>query len=101
MPTEFFSRYAVRLLPLEEQRRIAEILDTIDETIQATERVIAKARHRFNRTRVRQASLVECGKWEDCRRLGEQMTIAYSGGKPVYQPDSTPFYSVLNAVSAT
>ena len=29
---------------LEEQRRIAEILDTIDETIQATERVIAKLR---------------------------------------------------------
>lgn len=28
--------------PLEEQRRIAEILDTIDETIQATERAIAK-----------------------------------------------------------
>ncbi len=28
--------------PLEEQRRIAEILDTIDETIQATQRVIAK-----------------------------------------------------------
>jgi type I restriction enzyme, S subunit len=28
--------------PLQEQRRIAEILDTIDETIQATERVIAK-----------------------------------------------------------
>ena len=32
------------LPPLEEQRRIAEILDTIDETIQATERVIAKLR---------------------------------------------------------
>ena len=32
----------VHLPPLEEQRRIAEILDTIDETIQATERVIAK-----------------------------------------------------------
>ena len=28
--------------PLKEQRRIAEILDTIDETIQATERIIAK-----------------------------------------------------------
>ena len=28
--------------PVEEQRRIAEILDTVDETIQATERVIAK-----------------------------------------------------------
>ena len=30
--------------PLEEQRRIAETLDTIDETIQATEQVIAKLR---------------------------------------------------------
>ncbi|MCY4102090.1 MAG: restriction endonuclease subunit S [bacterium] len=29
--------------PLEEQRRIAEILDTIDETIQASERIIAKS----------------------------------------------------------
>ncbi len=28
--------------PLEEQRRIAEVLDTMDETIRATERVIAK-----------------------------------------------------------
>ena len=35
-------RWPVRVPPLEEQRRIAEILDTIDETIQATERVIAK-----------------------------------------------------------
>ena len=42
VPTEFFSQYAVRMPPLEEQRRIAEILDTIDEAIQATERVIAK-----------------------------------------------------------
>ena len=32
----------VSLPPLEEQRRIAEILDTIDETIQATQRVIVK-----------------------------------------------------------
>ena len=44
VPTEFFSRYAVRMPPLEEQRRIAEILDSIDETIQATEHVIAKRR---------------------------------------------------------
>ena len=42
VPTEFFSKYAVRVPPLKEQRRIAEILDTVDETIQATERVIAK-----------------------------------------------------------
>ncbi len=38
------SRAPVWLPPLEEQRRIAEILDTINETIQATERVIAKRR---------------------------------------------------------
>ncbi len=34
--------FPVCLPPLEEQRRIAEILDTIDETIQATDRVLAK-----------------------------------------------------------
>ena len=39
-----FRRIAVRLPPLEEQRRIVEVLDTIDETIRATERVIAKLR---------------------------------------------------------
>ena len=37
-----FGRIAVRLPPLEEQRRIADILDTIDKTLQATEQVIAK-----------------------------------------------------------
>ena len=35
-------RLRVAVPPLEEQRRIAEILDAINETIQATERVIAK-----------------------------------------------------------
>ena len=35
-------RLIVDLPALEEQRRIAEVLDTIDETIQATERVISK-----------------------------------------------------------
>jgi len=34
--------FPVRLPPLEEQRRIQEILDTTDRTIKATERVIAK-----------------------------------------------------------
>ena len=35
-------RWPVRVPPLEEQRRIAGILDTIDELIQATERVVSK-----------------------------------------------------------
>ena len=34
--------FRFRRIPLEEQRRIAEILDTMDEAIQATERVIDK-----------------------------------------------------------
>ena len=36
------SQAPIAVPPLEEQRRIAEVLDTIDETIRATERVIAK-----------------------------------------------------------
>ena len=42
LPRANLVRWPVPVPPLEEQRRIAEILDTIDETIQATERVIAK-----------------------------------------------------------
>ncbi|MCY3925928.1 MAG: restriction endonuclease subunit S [bacterium] len=37
------SQAPISVPPLDEQRRIAEILDTLDETIQATERVIAKS----------------------------------------------------------
>lgn len=39
-----FAGIPIRMPPLEEQRRIAEILDTIDKSIQATERLIAKLR---------------------------------------------------------
>ena len=47
LPRSNLVRWLVPVPPLEEQRQIAEILDTIDETIQATERVIAKLiRHR-------------------------------------------------------
>ena len=41
---DFLRGLPIPLPPLEEQRRIAEILDTIDETIQTTDRVIAKRR---------------------------------------------------------
>ena len=39
---DFLKATWVFLPPLDDQRRIAEILDAIDETIRATERVIAK-----------------------------------------------------------
>ena len=42
LPRSHLVRWLVPVPPLEEQRRIAEVLDTIDETIQATEGVIAK-----------------------------------------------------------
>ena len=41
---DFLSGLLLPFPPLEEQRRIAEVLDTIDESIQATERVIVKLR---------------------------------------------------------
>lgn len=42
--TSDFFGVEMLLPPLEEQRRIAEVLDTIDDTIRATERIIDKAR---------------------------------------------------------
>jgi type I restriction enzyme S subunit len=39
---EFFERYRVPLFPLPEQRRIAEVLDTVDAVIQQTEALISK-----------------------------------------------------------
>lgn len=61
----------IRLPPLEEQRRIAEILDTVDETIQAVERVIAKREVQLHGLA---AYLMDpcapIGRWEE-RRLSE------------------------------
>ena len=76
VPTEFFGRYAVRMPPLEEQRRIAEILDTIDETIRATERVIAKLD--TISSALDEASLSGL-RVEALRRLGDECRVL--GGK--------------------
>lgn len=42
VPSEFFSRFEIPAFPLAEQRRIAQILDTVDEAVRSTERLIAK-----------------------------------------------------------
>lgn len=42
VPSNFFAKFRVQSLTLPEQRRIAEILDTLDNQIRATEQIIAK-----------------------------------------------------------
>ncbi len=42
VPASFFEIFQVARFPLTEQRRIAAILDSVDEAIQSTERLIAK-----------------------------------------------------------
>ena len=44
LPRSHLVRWLVPVPPVEEQRRIAEILDTVDKSIKDTERVIAKRR---------------------------------------------------------
>ncbi|MXY75680.1 MAG: hypothetical protein F4Y40_01135 [Acidimicrobiia bacterium] len=85
-----FERITVRLPPLEEQRRIAEILDTIDETIQATERVINKLRRicdGLRRSRFTElVSLSEPRPVSDCfdMTLGKMLSpAAKTGSNPV------------------
>jgi type I restriction enzyme S subunit len=61
--------------PLEEQQRIAGILDTIDETIQATERVIAKlALTRDGVLRDQFSALLDC-PMVSMDRLGVEVTV--------------------------
>ena len=72
-------RFRLPVPPLEEQRRIAEILDTIDESIEATECVIAKLRlvqsglidRSFDRS---QGTLTELG--DVCLAPGEYGCVA-------------------------
>ena len=79
----------VWLPPLEEQRRIAEILDTIDETIQATERIITKLTKIRNGLRISQlADLVssrELRPVSECfdMTLGKMLSpVAKMGSSP-------------------
>ena len=91
LPRSKLVRWRVPVPTLGEQRRIAEILDAIDETIQATERVIAK--YDVTSTAVRQASLATVKNGRTVR-LGDECLLL--GGKRLpaghrYSSVLTPF----------
>ena len=95
--------------PAEEQRRIAEILDTIDETIQATERVIAKSKISREgllvqlvkgRTDERFVPLSEVGLWMSGGTPSTQ-TAAYWGGSIPWITSSSLYGKYLSASERT
>jgi type I restriction enzyme S subunit len=92
---DFFG-LTVDMPPLEEQRRIAEILNTIDETIRVTERVIAKLRV----VRLGLASQLVDRGW-DVQPLREMAQVISKGTTPTtyghsYVQSGVPFIRVEN-----
>ena len=87
---DLVGKIVVGVPPLEEQRRIAETLDTIDETIQATARVIAKVRATANGLIT---DAVASALWAgEFRSLGE-----IADGSPGSLIQTGPFGSQLHA----
>ena len=84
-----FGRIAVRLPPLEEQRRIAEILDTIDETIQATERVITKLWAEWAGAMEDQLAMID----EQCRHCSLLDVVSLPSGQ--VDPRVNPYSSMI------
>jgi type I restriction enzyme, S subunit len=86
----------VRLPPLAEQRRIAEILDTIDDTIRATERIIHKQR------RLAEAVLEgELQRWADSavplKSVCDKITVGVvSSATQAYDSEGVPFVRSQN-----
>ncbi len=81
--------------PLDEQQRIAEILDTIDETIQATERVIAKLQlHKTGLTNVLVADAERSGR---AGILGDAVPrVEYGISLPLSRSGTTPVLRMGN-----
>lgn len=69
-------RLMVNIPPLSEQRRIAEILDTLDDQIRATEQIIAK----LKLTKQGLVSDLFSGDWP-IARIGESATLITSGSR--------------------
>ena len=91
-------QYEVSLPPLDEQRRIAKILDTIDETIQATERVVAKLE-------VGRQGLLDdlLGRIERHEHLGDALDRIDAGWSPtcLERPPAGAEWGVLKVSSIT
>lgn len=81
--------------PLDQQRRIAEILDTIDESMQATERVIAKLR--TFRTGLVRRSVKDAEEGTGSRSLSEVLpTVEYGISAPLGASGSVPVLRMGN-----
>ena len=91
LDTSRLDQVPLLLPPLEEQRRIAEVLETVDATIQATERVLAKLA--TISSALGEASLSGVGT-DDLVRLGDECRVL--GGKRLpaghaYSPTQTQY----------
>jgi restriction endonuclease S subunit len=98
LQTSLLGALTVRVPPLGEQRRIAEILDTIDETTQATGRVIAKVEV------ARQGLLDDLlGSIEHHERLGDVLDRIDAGWSPTCaeRPPTGSEWGVLKVSSIT
>jgi type I restriction enzyme, S subunit len=83
--------------PLDEQRRIAEMLDTIDETIQATERVIAKLLLSHDALLRSLLAICDNGQRKSLRGFAEVSGgIAISTSRPISDPVEVPYLRVAN-----
>ncbi len=84
VPASFFGEFEVPFLPLPEQRRIVEILDTIDEAIQKTESLISKlkAMKQGLLHDLLTRGLDENGKLRDLKAHSEQFRDSPLGGIP-------------------
>jgi type I restriction enzyme S subunit len=100
LQTALLGSLEVRVPPVEEQRRIVEILDTIDETIQATERVIVK----LNRGRVGLMTdvLMPKADWEN-ERLGDfcELTNGLTLDASRWSADGLPIIRIQNLNGGT
>ena len=92
LPRSNLVRWLVPVPPLKEQQQIAEILDTIDEIIQVTERVIAKLE--LTRMGVRERSCASKGSGGNITRLSELVEAVADC------PHSTPNYRSFGVLVA-